>query len=469
MTAIFLLFSLIAALPPSPDAPDPRAARADSLLTALVAEGFSGVVLVAVDGVVVLEEGYGLADRGRRVPMTPSTVVQIGSNTKDFTTISILQLQERGVLRLSDPITRWFDDVPAEKRAITIGMLLDHRAGFAQFLGPDSARVTRDQIIRNALASELAFEPGTSRSYSNVGYALLAAIIEMETGSSYDEYVRDNILEPIGLTDTGFLMPGFAPGRLARGYQEGRDMGTLLEHPHAPDGPYWNLRGNGGMLSTVGDMYRFYQAIFANRLLRPESRGDFYQPDAPLMLAGSDRTSFFMYGRYPRAGVEIIVASNATDYPAPRVSQQLAAIFGIAPPPGARTTSPGVEIETGPARPPAPAASGSATLPDGPVGEAARRLLAAQAASSDAAAVRRFLEESVAPRAGDTRTIDERVRGFQAMAQELGTLTFERVDHVDAGSIAFTARSSVEGVVTFRVQVEAAPPHRITGIGVEAR
>src|SRR4029079_10840242 len=119
--------------------------------------------------------------------------------------------------------------------------------------GTDFAAVSRNQFVRTALTTPLRVAPGTQEIYSNAGYALLAAVIEQVTGTTYDRFVRDEMLAPLGLKNTGFLLPGFSADRVAHGYERGADRGSILEKPHAADGPYWNLRGNGGMLATVDD------------------------------------------------------------------------------------------------------------------------------------------------------------------------------------------------------------------------
>ncbi len=136
----------------------PLGARANSVLTRLQTAGFSGVALVAKDGRIVLKKGYGLANRATQTPMTGNSVIQIGSNTKDFTVVSILQLQERGRLSLSDSLPKYFANVPPDKSGITIRELLLHRAGFAQHMGGDWDVVSRDEEIRRALSSPLQFK-----------------------------------------------------------------------------------------------------------------------------------------------------------------------------------------------------------------------------------------------------------------------------------------------------------------------
>jgi CubicO group peptidase (beta-lactamase class C family) len=437
-------------------------AKADSLLTALTASGFSGVALVVKDGRVVLKKGYGLANRATRAAMTGRSVVQIGSNTKDFTITAILQLVERGKLSLSDSIGKFFRDVPADKRGITIDHLLNHRAGFEQHMGPDFDVVTRQQEITRAMAAKLAFEPGTDRKYSNIGYRLLAAIIEMVTGTSYDNYVKKNILDPLGLKNTGLLLPHFDRKLVAHGYKNGADAGTFLERPLAPDGPYWNLRGNGGMLSTVSDMYRFYRVLMSDNpapLLKAATRDLFFHPEQPSILAGSDLTWFFFYSRFPGAHLDVFLVSNSTDYPAPKAREQLASALGVAPPPGAQLGT----IDR------APSTSGKpVALPDSPAGRAAQRFLRANNELSSEV-VREFLERDVIKRPEDQRSTEERIDGFKTRGADLGSLTPTRILSSTDDEISFQARAAKQGNVTFTITVEKQAPYRITAIRVEAQ
>ena len=308
-------------------------ARADSVMRAAERRGFSGVVRIVRNDTTVLEKGYGLADRARGIAFTPSTVVQIGSNTKDMTVVALLQLQERGRLNVEDAIGKYFPDAPADKRAITIWQLVTHTAGFPNALGSDFAPVSRSQLIQNAMRSELLFPPGTRESYSNTGYSLLAAIIEQVSGKTYDAHVNENILAPLGLHHTGFLLPKFRLADLAHGYTtDGTDAGTMLEKPHASDGPYWNLRGNGGMLSTVADMHAFYTALFeTDKLLEPASRALRFDPGVRVGFGGSDGVNHFIYQRDPAAHVEMVIASTNQSVQAPAIRLELYRALGLLP------------------------------------------------------------------------------------------------------------------------------------------
>ncbi|MEO7457190.1 MAG: serine hydrolase domain-containing protein, partial [Gemmatimonadaceae bacterium] len=302
MRPSFMIALAIAASSGAASAQD-LSARLDSVMRVAEAKGFSGAVRVEREGRVLLEKGYGQADRAAHIAFTPATVVQIGSNTKDFTAVAILQLHAAHKLSLGDSLSRYIPDAPADKRNITIRQLMNHRAGFPLGIGGDFDAFDRRTLVDSAMKTPLLFTPGTRESYSNTGFSLLAAIIEQVTGKTYDHYVQDAIIAPAGLTRTGFLLPGFKPADLAHGYNPaGRDAGTMLAKPHAADGPYWNLRGNGGMLSTVGEMAAFYKALFeSDKLLDPATRALRFNPDEPVGLAGSDGVNFFLYDRFPPA------------------------------------------------------------------------------------------------------------------------------------------------------------------------
>lgn len=278
----------------------------DQYLTRLSSLGFTGAVLVSLDGRVLLEKGYGLANRSRQIPIGKDTVFCIGSNTKDLTLAAIFRLARDGKLGLDDSISRFFNQAPDDKRAITIRHLLKHRAGLESDFGGDFDPVSRDQIIARVLGSRLLSEPGKEFRYSNAGYSVLAAIIEIVSKRSYEEYVHENVLKPIGLTRIGFSIPKWESDRIAHGYLDGRDQGTVLDKPHAADGPYWNLRGNGGLYATVGDMYRLYDQLDA------EVRRELVAPGTKrAMLVGGDGVNNFAY--YVQRPEKLVIIAATTD------------------------------------------------------------------------------------------------------------------------------------------------------------
>ncbi len=267
--------------------------KLDEYLTRLADLGFSGAVLVSTDGVIVLSKGYGLANREMGVAVTPETVLPIGSITKQFTGAAILKLEMQGKLSVNDPITKYFDKVPPDKAGITLHHLLTHTAGLECDYGPgDFEEVSRDEIIRRTMSGPLRSAPGASHHYSNAGYSLLGAIVELVSGQSYETYLHENLFKPAEMADTGYKLPAWSSDRIAQGYRGGERWGTILERPWASDGPYWNLRANGGIHSTVGDLYRWHLALESDNILSAEAKKKYF---APHVDEGSG-DSFYGYG-----------------------------------------------------------------------------------------------------------------------------------------------------------------------------
>jgi CubicO group peptidase (beta-lactamase class C family) len=428
---------------------DPTGAKLDSALRALETKGFSGVVRVDRDGATILEKGYGLANRVERRPFDPSTVVQIGSNTKDFTQVALLQLQERGRLDMRDSLAKYFPAAPADKRNITLAQLVNHRAGFPIGLGGDFEPLSRDQFLDAALRRPLSFTPGTREQYSNTGYALLAAVIEQVSGKTYDEYLRDNILDPLGLKNTGFLLPNFDPKRLAHGYRNDEDQGTMLSKPHATDGPYWNLRGNGGMLSTLDDMHTFYKALFeTSTLLKPESKMGRFNPDEPIGLAGSDLVNFFGYDRLPGRHLEIIVASNNAAFGARPVRAAIGQVLGLPTDDGGRVAATTPRAN---ARPPVPEVAAMLT-------DLVNAINAADSSRLATLVAEHFLVEPQAPSA------EQRVARLLGIHQNLGTLTVAGLDQIEPGVVEMSVVTTQEGAATMKFMLDGSPSPKIKGI-----
>ena len=269
-------------------------AKLDNLMRQIAGKGFSGVLLVAKDGQIALEKGYGLANRENKMAYAPKTVFDVGSITKQFTGAAILKLEMQGKLRTHDKITKYFKDVPPDKADITLHQLLTHSAGILNALGGDYEKITRDEVIKRALASELRYVPGTKHEYSNVGYSLLGAIIEIVTGKSYERYLHDNLFKPAGMKETGYVIPKWKRENLAVGYREdGNRWGTPLDHAWDKDGPFWNLRANGGILSTVGDLYKWHLALEGEKILSKAAQEKYF---APHIKEQPEAVSFYGYG-----------------------------------------------------------------------------------------------------------------------------------------------------------------------------
>ncbi len=277
MGPFVLLAATGAAFLASAEAP-PLRERLDRWLTE---SGYRGVVLVAKDGEIVLRKGYGLADREAGTPNGPGTVFTIGSITKPFTAAAILKLESQGKLSVDDSIAKHLPNVPEDKTGITIHHLLTHTSGLASDFAGDYDKVGRDEYVRLALASTLQSLPGSKYEYANSGYSLLGAIVERASGRPYETYLREELLLPAGMKETGYRLPRWEDGREAVGYRDGERWGRLRERPWAEDGPYWALRANGGMLSTVDDLYRWHCALEGTSVLPETAKRKIFTPHVP--------------------------------------------------------------------------------------------------------------------------------------------------------------------------------------------
>ncbi|MFN0206700.1 MAG: serine hydrolase domain-containing protein [Planctomycetota bacterium] len=242
-------------------------------LSATVPFGFSGSALAVKDGEVILAQGYGIANREKSIPFSVDTVIETGSITKQFTAAAILKLEEAGKLKTTDLISTYFKDVPPDKATIMIHHLLTHGSGLrSDFAEGDYVPVGREEYVKRALESTLLFKPGKGYEYSNAGFSLLAAIIEMVTGDSYEKYLYKALFEPAGMKRTGYCLPKWSASEIACGYRNGVAWGIPNEKPWAPDGPYWALRGNGGILTTLSDMLKWHRALLNDSVLTKPSR-----------------------------------------------------------------------------------------------------------------------------------------------------------------------------------------------------
>lgn len=327
--------------------------KIDAYLMRATSSGFSGAVLIVKDRQVILTKGYGMANRDRKIPVTIDTVFDIGSLVKQFTAAAILNLETKGKLRTTDPISRYFKNVPSDKADLTLHHLLTHTAGFPDQIGDDYEVISREQFITRALHTKLLSAVGEKYRYSNVDYSLLGAIVEMRSRQDYEHYVYKNLFKPAGMSMTGYRIPKWNPDSVAHNYIGSTDWGTGLSKRWAADGPYWNLRANGGMLFTVGDMYKWMQALEGDRVLRAPVKQKMLTPyvrtpglpglnwfygygwrigntsrNTKVIWHGGDGNAFHSDATWLiDENAIIIVATNVAEYKASIVSRELADIL----------------------------------------------------------------------------------------------------------------------------------------------
>lgn len=228
-------------------------------------DGYNGVVLVAKDGKEVFKKGYGFADKEAGIPNTLNTQFRIASLTKSFTAISILQLENKGKLKTTDPLSKYIPDF-RDGSKITIHDLLTHTSGVADhFKLTDTTKpITLEQFIDLMKKQKLEFTPGTQYKYSNTGYMILAYIVEKVSGESYGTYYQEHIFNPSGMNHT-YLRQADAK-HLAVGYENMKK--SIMTDDES------QLAGAGDIISTAGDMLKYDNAIHNGTLLPPDKLGE---------------------------------------------------------------------------------------------------------------------------------------------------------------------------------------------------
>jgi CubicO group peptidase (beta-lactamase class C family) len=240
----------------------------------VVNQQFMGSVLIAEKGKVVFAKGYGLADVENNIPNTPETKFMIGSITKQFTAMLVTQLVEKGKLKLDNTISDFMPDFPKDiGDKITIEMLLCHSSGliFPEGIEKYYYATRKEEWLQEYLKqlSEegLRFEPGKGYGYSNAGYFILGLIIEKVTSKSYEEVLTEQILKPLGMTQTGCDRKGLVVENRATSYAKLRDRYvTWNEETNGYDPAICGF-AYGNLYSTVGDLFKFSKALSTNRLL----------------------------------------------------------------------------------------------------------------------------------------------------------------------------------------------------------
>lgn len=270
---IFLLLLWI----PSAVSQDSRQNRVDSLLSSMHSKKmFNGVALVSDGGNVIVHKAYGLSDREHNESLSVADRFYIGSLTKQFTAVLILQLQEDGLIDIKNPIStylREFKDPTWSE--ITVHHLLTHTSGFGSYTSNpnfDKSIAYADQEMFEFIKHPLLFKPGTDWSYSNSGYFLLGKIAERVAGSDYGTLLNENIFKPLNMSSSSFSME-WLDERWAKGYHR-----TIAGLKPMPTYSLETLFSTGGIYATAGDLYIWTQALEGNKLLTDTSKETLYQP-----------------------------------------------------------------------------------------------------------------------------------------------------------------------------------------------
>ncbi|MFL9841033.1 serine hydrolase [Sphingomonas sp. ST-64] len=240
---------------------------------------FMGAVLVARDGDVLLDKGYGSANLEWKIANDGATKFRLGSVTKQFTAVAILLLQERGKLRIDAPVKTYLPDAPAAWDKVTLHHLLTHTSGIPNFTGfPEYEKLktlpaTHASLIARFSDKPLEFAPGEKFAYSNSGYVLLSAIVEKVSGQSYAEFVASNLFKPLGMDDTGYDSHAAIIPRRASGYAPAKDGPVNADYVDMTI-----PQGAGALYSTTRDLLKWQRGLYGGKLLKPTSLTAFRTP-----------------------------------------------------------------------------------------------------------------------------------------------------------------------------------------------
>ncbi|HEX6901676.1 MAG TPA: serine hydrolase domain-containing protein [Thermoanaerobaculia bacterium] len=344
------------AIPRPDDLAIPRMTEAEALaaLSARAEElakkdEFSGAVLVARNGKVLLQKAWGRADREKGTPVTLDSRFRLGSMNKMFTSVATLQLVEAGKIALDDPIGKHLPDYPNKDVAskVTIRHLLTHTGGTGDIFGPEfeQKRLTlreHGDYLKLYGSRGLTHEPGAEWRYSNYGFVLLGAIIEKVSGMTYYDYVRAKIFKPAGMTSTDSLPETENVANRSIGYmkQDGKWVANTDTLP-------WRGTAAGGGYSTAGDLLRFAQALESGKLI---SKAMLAQATTPFKqqygfgfgMRGEGASLSYGHGGgapgmngelriYPQLGYVVIALSNLDPPAASRVVDYFALRMPVTP------------------------------------------------------------------------------------------------------------------------------------------
>lgn len=316
-------------------------------------KNFSGLVMVAHGEHILYSKAFGYSNREKKIQFDENTVFDIGSITKQFVAASIVKLSEEGKLSVEDDLTKYFQGVPKDKKTIKLHHLLTHTAGFPASLSKHQLYdvVPYKRLPLLAFKEKLKSLPGEKYRYSNIGYSLLARVLEKVTKKNWEHYINENLLKKAGMFDTGYRVPKFEKEQLAVNYgadqnafqrlfsieAKSRNVGHSLKHLYDMSGERW-MEGAGGFMSTIKDMHLWYLTLSSQAILNKKSWSTIFTPYAEegdkshygygwaittstagnklITHNGSNGYSFADFKYYPNENLFVFVATNDIDnYP----------------------------------------------------------------------------------------------------------------------------------------------------------
>jgi CubicO group peptidase (beta-lactamase class C family) len=289
-------------------------------------DAFSGVVLVDKEGEVILERAYGFACKTFGVKNRIDTKFNVGSLNKIFTKIAILQLKQKGLLKLDDLVGTHLPDFREDiATKVRISHLIEFTSGLGDYFNEKFSDAigrlrTVDDFIALFINDPLLFEPGEGQQYSNAGYVVLGKIIEAVSGIDYYDYIRNNIYKPAGMKDSDHYERDIPVANLATGYTRQMPDGTKHQTSRRRNDFIIGTRGSpaGGGYSTLKDLRRFDEAVSENVLLDEDHSKMVFRPlntdpstnPKSVLLAGGAPGLTALYLKFFHAGYTVFILSN---------------------------------------------------------------------------------------------------------------------------------------------------------------
>ncbi|KEO91784.1 hypothetical protein EH31_03680 [Erythrobacter longus] len=249
---------------------------------------YMGSVLVARGDEVLLDQAWGSANLEWDIANTSDTRFRIGSVTKQFTAVSILLLQERGLINIEDPISKYIEDAPESWAKITVRDLLQHTSGIPNLTSLDSfgtqkfLPTSQDELIATFSGLPLEFEPNSEWRYSNSNFVLLSRMVETASKMSYQDFVKTNLFDPLGMKSTGIDRSAEILPKRAAGYSPSDDGIINAE--------YVNMAiptGAGALYSSTGDLLKWQRGLFGGKVLSEASMTQLTTPSEFEAVAGA--------------------------------------------------------------------------------------------------------------------------------------------------------------------------------------
>lgn len=264
---------------------------------------FTGSVLVAQNGIILLSEGYGFADIEGKIKNTPNTCFYLASVSKLFTVACIAELKNKGLLNYNSTLSEFIPDYPNGDK-ITIEHMIQHKSGIVDVVNDrpydfKTAFTSIPDLIEEFKHLPLHFQPGENYQYCTSGYILLAYIIEKVSGMSYSDFVQTHIFDPLEMTNSYSVINTF-PENQATGYNK-----VDGEFIRGADFSMSQFVGAGNLSSTTGDLYKWYNGLYKTHKISAD-----YQSIHFGGIAGCTRTAFLFHAN---AGYVIIILSNYSD------------------------------------------------------------------------------------------------------------------------------------------------------------